>query len=315
MNGRVLLFGIPSERPLALVGRALTDFGIDYVMVSQRRFAETRVRLEVDGDAVGGELVADGESHRLEDFTGAYIRAMDDRRMPELAGEDEGSPAFRRARAVYTALAQWSEVSPARIVNRVGAMGSNTSKPYQARILQSFGFATPQTLITNDPDEVRAFVEAYGEVVYKSVSSVRSIVRTLGEADLERLELVRTCPTQFQQRVPGDDVRVHVVGDEVFATRIRSGASDYRYAHQDDLEVSLEPTTLPEDLAGRCVDLAAGLGLAFAGLDLRLPPDGDPVCFEANPCPAYSYYESHTGQPIAQAVARYLSGRSEAPAL
>jgi hypothetical protein len=29
---------------------------------------------------------------------------------------------------------------------------------------------------------------------------------------------------------------------------------------------------------------------------------------EANPCPAYSYYEAHTGQPIARAVARYLAG-------
>jgi hypothetical protein len=29
-------------------------------------------------------------------------------------------------------------------------------------------------------------------------------------------------------------------------------------------------------------------------------------CFEVNPSPAYSYYESHTGQPISAALARYL---------
>jgi hypothetical protein len=32
------------------------------------------------------------------------------------------------------------------------------------------------------------------------------------------------------------------------------------------------------------------------------------VCFEANPCPIYAYYEGHTNQPIARAVAHHLAG-------
>ena len=69
---------------------------------------------------------------------------------------------------------------------------------------------------------------------------------------------------------------------------------------------------LPAELARRCVQLSAALGLAFAGIDLRIAPDGDVVCFEVNPSPAYSYYEAHTEQPIAAAVARYLAGGSSA---
>jgi glutathione synthase/RimK-type ligase-like ATP-grasp enzyme len=58
-----------------------------------------------------------------------------------------------------------------------------------------------------------------------------------------------------------------------------------------------------------CVNLAAGLGLAFAGIDLKITPDHAGVyCFEVNPSPAFSYYESQTGQPISRAVADYLSG-------
>jgi hypothetical protein len=30
-----------------------------------------------------------------------------------------------------------------------------------------------------------------------------------------------------------------------------------------------------------------------------------------NPSPAFSYYEAHTGQPIAQAIARYLAGEAQ----
>ena len=37
-------------------------------------------------------------------------------------------------------------------------------------------------------------------------------------------------------------------------------------------------------------------------------PTGEVYCFEVNPCPAYTYYESYTSQPIAAWLAEYLSG-------
>jgi len=49
------------------------------------------------------------------------------------------------------------------------------------------------------------------------------------------------------------------------------------------------------------------MGLGFAGIDLRRTPDGELICFEVNPSPAFSYYEAQTGQPIAEALAAYLA--------
>jgi hypothetical protein len=49
-------------------------------------------------------------------------------------------------------------------------------------------------------------------------------------------------------------------------------------------------------------------GLAIAGIDLKVTRDNRVYCFEVNPSPAYSYYESNTGQPISSAVADYLAG-------
>jgi len=48
------------------------------------------------------------------------------------------------------------------------------------------------------------------------------------------------------------------------------------------------------------------LSLALAGIDLKRTPDGAWYCFEANPSPAYSYYQEATGQPIADALVRLL---------
>jgi glutathione synthase/RimK-type ligase-like ATP-grasp enzyme len=152
------------------------------------------------------------------------------------------------------------------------------------------------------------------EATYKSISGVRSIVQRLAAADIARLDKICWCPTQFQAFVEGINVRVHTIGDAVFATAIHTEATDYRYAHRQGSPVTLQALELPDTLADRCLRLAHALGLAFAGIDLKLTPDQQVYCFEVNPSPAFSYYEVHTGQPIAQAVARYLAGEAHARA-
>ena len=47
--------------------------------------------------------------------------------------------------------------------------------------------------------------------------------------------------------------------------------------------------------------------VALAALDLRRTPDGEWYCFEVNPSPGFTYYESNTGQPIAAAIAGLLT--------
>ncbi|HEY3477005.1 MAG TPA: hypothetical protein VGK56_20470, partial [Anaerolineales bacterium] len=130
------------------------------------------------------------------------------------------------------------------------------------------------------------------------------------DADLARLQHIRWCPTQFQVYVEGTNVRVHVVGTKVFATMIVTEATDYRYASQSGSHTELRTVELDDDLAERCVRLAHALKLPFAGIDLKITPDDQVYCFEVNPSPGFSYYEHHTQQPIAQAVALFLAGQS-----
>jgi len=77
---------------------------------------------------------------------------------------------------------------------------------------------------------------------------------------------------------------VHVVGDETYAAIATTTAVDYRYARsQVGSDAVLAAHRLDDDVAERCVTLAAALGLPFAGIDLKLSPDGRVVCFEALP--------------------------------
>ena len=304
----ILLGGIPSEPPLRRVREALEALDADYRIFNQRRSADCSMSLRIDAQGVGGTLRLEEETLDLRDISAVYLRLMDDRLLPELDGEPEGSAARRHTRALHDTLYRWMEIAPGRVVNRCDPQGSNGSKPYQAQLIASYGLRVPETLISNDPAAVLAFRAAHGAIIYKSMSGVRSIVKKLDDEDIARLDHIRWCPVQFQEFVQGVDVRVHVVDRDVFPTEIVSDATDYRYARQTGGSAELRAIELDDDLAGRCVALTAGLGLSFAGIDLRLGPDGSATCFEVNPSPAYSYYEANTGQPIAASLARYLAG-------
>jgi hypothetical protein len=305
----ILLCGIPSEPPLALVAKALDERGAPYLFFNQRQFTSAAIGFEISGGRAAGSLQIDGAVHSLDDIAGVYTRLMDYRRLPELAGVPESADAFRYCAALNDTLTRWCEICDARIVNRMAPMGSNSSKPYQAQLIARYGFYVPETLISNDPAQVVAFRERHKRIIYKSISGVRSIVQAFEDADMARLPSLRWCPTQFQQYVEGYDVRVHVVGDKVFATKINSNATDYRYARTQAGEAAeLTAMDIPDNVAQGCIKLAAGLGLAFAGIDLKFEPEGRVYCFEVNPSPGYSYFEANSGQPIAMAVADYLIG-------
>ena len=303
----ILLGGIPSESPLVLLTEALDEVGAPYRVFNQRRAADCAMAFGVAAEGISGTLRLEAETFDLCAIRAVYLRLMDDRILPELAGEPDGSPARRHSRALHDTLYRWIEVADARVVNRSDPQGSNSSKPYQAQLIASYGLRVPETLITNDPAEALTFKREHGSVIYKSMSGVRSIVKELDEDDLPRLGDIGWCPVQFQERVIGTDVRVHVIGTDVFATEILSDVTDYRYARQLGGSTTLRAIDLPKDLAARCIALTAGLGLVFSGIDLRISPDGTATCFEVNPSPAYSYYQANAGQPIATSLARYLA--------
>jgi hypothetical protein len=235
----------------------------------------------------------------------AYLRPVEtDRALPSALAGDR--TAELHAGSVDRAVIAWADLTTALAVNPPAAMAANNSKPYQLRMIEGYGFAVPDTLVTTDPCAVRAFAAVHRRLIYKSVSGVRSIVNSLTEAGFERLEDVANAPTQFQEYISGSDVRVHVVSDEVFATEVRSKAHDYRYASLSGDDVALVPAEIPGEVADRCRIMARGMGLAVAGIDLRRTPDNRWVCFEVNPSPAFIYYEEATGQPIGNAIAHLL---------
>ena len=297
----VAVLGRLQEDPCALLLQALADLPCRVLRLNQGRAqrAATAWGLDAHGALVGQVDDAAG-AVALGDISGLYLRPADERQT--------GACDRAAAQGWTQAWIEIAELAPWPVANRVSAMLSNGSKVFQSQCLAAAGFAVPPMLLSNAPDAVLAFEAAHGPLIYKSASGVRSIVCTLDGASRARLHDVRHTPTLFQKRLSGTNVRVHVVGHTVFATEIDSDVVDYRYAGQQGGQTELRATTLPQDLQALCIKATRELGLDFAGLDLMLADDGLAYCFEANPSPGYSWYESATGQPIAAALARHLCG-------
>ena len=306
----IVLAGIPSEPPLRQVAEAAEAIGIDCVMLNQREAAVSD--LELHAGERGFRLIWHRAGGRIDlsAAKGLYMRVVPPHGMPEYRMAD--SLARARIAAWNEILDAYSETAPIRVLNRLRASNSNMSKPYQAQIIAESGFAVPETLITNDPAAARAFRDRHGSVIFKSISAHRSIVHRLEGIYLDRLDQIRFLPVQFQRAVDGIDLRVHVIGESVFATEIISAAADYRYAGIDGEAASYRAVDLPTGITAACVALSRRLDLPLCGIDLRRERDGRHVCFEVNPSPAYSCFEEQTGQPIARAIACWLeTGRAE----
>jgi len=298
----ILLWGLETDPPLVEVRDQLELVGVPVFFADQGRVQETEIEISSSG-TVEGDLRIGDNSIDLADVTAMYVRAYESVRLPDIAAAGQGSAAWHHAEQVDDILASWSEITPALVVNRFSASAANGSKPYQLRQIHRLGWSIPETLITTDADEARAFWRRHRDVIYKSVSAVRSRVCRLTPDHAHRFGDLAWCPTQFQRYIKGLDYRVHVVGEKIFASEVHCSADDYRYSADAP---QIRACGLPAEIEHRCKATAAAMNLSIAGLDLRRTPEGDWFCFEVNPSPAFSFYEQHTGQPIGQALALLL---------
>ncbi|HVX13086.1 MAG TPA: hypothetical protein VHC22_18020 [Pirellulales bacterium] len=305
----ILIYGILSEPPLAMVINELERRGAAYIGIAQRKLSEIQWSLKCSRNGLLGSFHIGGTSIDLCDIGAIYARPIDYRFLPEYASAASTKETRGRIeegdRHMRTILNQCQ----AAVVNRPRAMMSNVSKPLQLQIIREFGFSIPRTIATNNIDLVKEFEADAGTLIYKSMSSQRSLVKALDGGDRSRLDAIRTVPVQFQEFISGVDVRVHVINDAVFGCGIVHQGVDYRDLPAED-RPRLFSIDVPEAVKACCIRICRELGLVFGGIDLRIAPDGRIYCFEVNPSPGYSYYERNVGQPIASVVADYLVNNS-----
>lgn len=186
-------------------------------------------------------------------------------------------------------------------------------KAYQLKVAQKVGLETPVTLITNNPEEAKLFVEQHGinKTVYKAFSATEEAwreTRLLRSEELDLLRNLRFAPVIFQEYVPAQfDIRITIVGQDAFATSIYSQETSYKVDYRMDMQSArVEPYRLPTDILERLKTLMDHLDLQYGAIDMRLTPDGRIIFLEINPTGQWIFIEERTRQPITRAFSELL---------
>ncbi|MFF4378058.1 ATP-grasp ribosomal peptide maturase [Kitasatospora sp. NPDC001547] len=185
-------------------------------------------------------------------------------------------------------------------------------KPGQLSTAQRCGFLVPSTVITNDPDEARAFATCQpAGVVYKPVWNTpyrvagrpHSVwVREVLGAEIA--DAVSVCPHMFQAKVgKAFDVRVTAIGGRLYGIRIDSPDLDWRYRQE---LMTCTPIEVPRSVSRPITAYLAELRLGYGAFDFAVTAVGDWYFLECNPNGQWAWQPTETTTAIAHAIADQL---------
>ncbi|QDU66474.1 hypothetical protein Pla86_15470 [Planctomycetes bacterium Pla86] len=296
-----------------------------------------------DTDTFPGELrlsmrVGDRWRRVARDMRGGTPRELDLERVCAVwsrkiwpgKGDPKLDPAYRascdvESRAALTGFLDGLDQVP--WINRPAAAALAADKLRQLRVAREVGLEIPPTLVTNDPEEVRAFAadvaRGGGNLVAKlltplsiSMGAPPVAVRTsrVPPAALEReaLEQLRHAPMVFQAEIPKrTELRIAVVGERVLAGEIVSDGDDtpgidVDWRRGDAKRGSWRPAEVPVHVAEALARLHRRLGLVYGAVDLIVTPDERCVFLETNPGGEWGMLERDAGLPIGDAIAAAL---------
>jgi glutathione synthase/RimK-type ligase-like ATP-grasp enzyme len=188
----------------------------------------------------------------------------------------------------------------------------------QLQVARHVGLSIPDTLVTNEPDAAREFIERQGvdQVVRKAFRNIAEAPREthlIRSEDIPLLDSVRYTPVIFQRFVPAVlDLRITVIEDDIFAAAISSDAQ-YMTDYRPGLGTAkVKPYKLPADVADKLLQLMRAFDLNYGAIDMRVTPDGDHVFLEVNPAGEYLFISQRTNQPIPAAIAASLERHDRA---
>ena len=201
----------------------------------------------------------------------------------------------------------------ALLVNHPWRDDEAAKKTFQLAAAERSGLSIPATLVTSDPQAAREFVGGRGAAgsVHKALDATPEDwrrTRRLGRRGAAAIPGLRWAPVILQQRIPGVDVRVTMVGEELFAAEIDARRSpspdDYRGFER---HCRIAPCRLPAEVEQGLRALVRSLGLAYGAADFRRRSDGAWYFLELNPGGQWLFVERRTGQPITGALAAMLA--------
>jgi glutathione synthase/RimK-type ligase-like ATP-grasp enzyme len=321
----ILILSADTDPHAHRVHTKLIDRGADVLWFDPGEFpAEAEVAVRIGARGVQRTILRRGKPIDLESVTAVWIRRPSGPTVgPGIAAGKTTAYVVEECDSLIVTLFDSLDClvvpGPRPVYRRA------ESKIAQLLHAIAVGMDVPETLTGTSPDSFLEFARSHGtEMISKTCSGVASrlfgqdeffrFTEAVGMRDLAYAHTLRHAPATFQNYIDKDvELRVTVVGEQVFAAEIHSQATrqtqrDWR--HYDHLNTPLRSHALPESVAAQCREITRRMGVCYGAIDLILTKAGRYVFIENNPNGQYMWIEDETGLPISDAICDLLqSGR------
>ena len=235
----------------------------------------------------------------------------------------EGEAKFVSREITYALEGIYKILSDRFWISPVTAIREAENKIYQLLVAREIGFEIPKSLVTTIPHKAKTFLkELQGHCVLKPIrngkvddsENPKVVFTTLITADdTALLDGTNNCPTYLQNRINKvADIRVTVVGEQVFPAKIHSQEFEETmvdWRKGENAKVKHERIELPPEIEDKCIELTKRLGLHFGAIDFVLDRGMNYVFLEINPNGQWGWIEKRLGYDISgEIVALLLKG-------
>lgn len=258
-----------------------------------------------------------GKSIVLSEVTSVWLRRRSPLDAPHL---DEHFFPFVESEWSHYLRNLWAQLDDVLWMNHPTAIEYGRNKMVQLGLAEQVGFCVPDTLYSNFPDDIIAFQKKHGVCIYKAhdgwsfakknSSAVYTSIIDKPITKKSSKELV-ICPGIFQPYIKkAFELRITVVGSDIFATKIDSQAclasrADWRKPNFKD--IPHQPYVLENADRAKCLILAKRLNLTFAAIDAIVTPQNKFIFLEINCNGQWAWIEAMTHQAISMSIAKTLA--------
>lgn len=182
-------------------------------------------------------------------------------------------------------------------INSFDAARIAEDKIHQLSMACKAGLPTPETLLSNNPEDIRHFLRQTDSTyickplfptVWQQAGGQMALAMTsrLRSEDLPADEILQAGPMIFQKEVKkAHEIRVTCMGGFLHAVKLNSqinqlSSLDWRAVNPSLL--MMEETILPAKIADQCLEILARLNLRFGCIDLIVDSSGEHIFLEVN---------------------------------
>lgn len=254
-----------------------------------------------------------------DDVISVYYRKPKAPIAPSTMSNDAGAQKYAVSEAKEL-LNNLYSISGVRWVNHPNNIRKAQVKLPQLEVANRFGLATPNTIVTNEVDFAKKFIEDNKEIACKALITTTAELndkpfhlyssRLNASEALKNIVNVEYSPTLFQKYIgKHSELRITIIGDNMFCCEIDSQTLDETKNDWRTVEPSKIPhkiVEIPETIKYSLYAFLEHYGLTFGAFDLIKTENNSYVFLENNPNGQWYWIEMLTGAPMAKAMSDHL---------